>query len=201
MKLTKKLPFWLRALLYTLSYLAIWANFSLPHLIENRPVEFQAAGTLIIAWAIFFLGRHRLQYEQATHSAETHALIASLNRLEAHRTINEERLNLTFDLHMLQLSELSKKVGIPNPFGPTTAAEISDHALSIQKRMNGKVEIEAPEEDRIVAEAIKSLKANKKEIVPWTKLTWKIELFFLVAGTLQSGYGSFWVTIIHSHLK
>lgn len=190
-------PHKIRATLFFISFVAIWSVWSLPPLIANQPEEFQAAGSIIVAWGILFLIPQRVRHESTIRVAEEIAIVSLIERLEAHRKISDSKTELTFDLHMAQIAQLSKHVGAPNLIGPETDEEIGALSKSIQERTGGRTHMPPPKEDATAQRSLDQLRSIRSNFNPWLKLLWRIELGFMAFGTLQWGYGNQWVGPIH----
>jgi hypothetical protein len=195
---TQSWPHWLRATMAILLYVAIWSNFSLPALLRNDPFAFQAAGSIIVAWAIITIGRERFQSEESLQNAQYGSIVSALNRLEKHREVNEERLSTTFDLHLFYISQNADKLGIPNP-NNLSRDDMRAWAMDLNKILyekSGPVQIE---EDQLVKDSLDYLKEVRETTGVWVKLQRRVEIVFLVFGTLQWGYGNKFVEAIYSN--
>lgn len=192
-----RIPFWLRAALSTLSYLGVWIAFSLPPLLNNQPEAFQAAGSIVVAWGVLFIGTKKIQYETSLRIADEVMITSALNRLEAHRRISDERTELTFDVHMLQIAQISAHSGVPNTIGPQSPEEIQDLSESIQQRTSKGMFRPPPPEDEQATKALTQLKSIRSKFDPWVKLMWRMELTFVIFGTLQWGYGNHWAVALY----
>jgi hypothetical protein len=188
--LTDRLPLKFRIGLYFLLYVMIWCVWCLPPLLSLDHNGFQASGTVIICWAIFFIGRDRLRFEKSITEFERNAIIAAVNRLEAHRSTNEKRLNLTFNIHQHQISRLSLHVRLPNPVGPQNKMELDDFGKSIQEDISNSPEEYVLSEDKALNESLAEMRFARTEYGRWKEYAFKCEIGFLVVGTLQTGYGA-----------
>lgn len=193
------LPLWTRKSLFALVMVLFWFLISLPALSSGDPLAFQASGSLVVAAGIILLATRRLDFSQRIQNSELAALLAAINRLEALRKLTEERLHITFDLHMLQIAELSRRAGVPNPNGPETTDEIRKHAEELERRIAGRTEIPPPPEETDAITAINDLTTAREFFDPWLPFLWRLELLFIIFGTLQWGYGNQWVVLFYAN--
>ena len=168
----------------------IWGVWSIPPLLSFDHAGFQAAGTVIKCWAIFFIGRDRLNFERSVSRNEHEVLVAALNRLEAHRSVDEQRLNLTFDIHQLQISNICHTIGLKNPSGPQSLGDLEAFRRSIEETIRRNPQEYRIEEDGILVESYSAMLHARTEYGRWATFTFAAELAFLISGTLQTGYGA-----------
>ena len=193
-------PNWLRYTGYFLCFSGIWAIFSLGHLMANEPEAFQAAGSIVVAFAVFTLARSRVSYESALRRSQEIFIAAYLKKLDEQRKINEQRTENTFRMHALQIAQMSMHLNVPSIVGPSNAEELRREEEELQQLFaNGShfPPIEAVSE---LGKAQTQLETNVSNLEPWANFIWKLEVFFIILGTLQWGYGNFWVTFIHEQV-
>lgn len=184
------LPLWVRVFGYFGVYVIIWSIISIPFILSEDHAGFQSAGTIIICWAIFVIGRDRLRFEKTIQAYEHASVIAAVNRFEAHRKVNEKRLDLTFKMHQLSISQILFRLKMHNPMGIDTIEEINDLGREIEAEFAQSPSHYTIEEDASFQQAITSLQRIKPEFQRWGKYSFTCEISFLVIGTLQTGYGA-----------
>ncbi|WP_146684007.1 hypothetical protein [Thioclava sediminum] len=173
-----------------LAYIGIWILNCVPPLLQGKHEAFQASGTIIICFAILRIGLDRAKYEESISKADRETIVSAINRLEAHRELNEQRLALTFDIHMSLISKGLLKSGIENTYGPNTEEENRALCFDIERTIGATGGYYAVPEDNDLAKAITDLKLARDKYAPWKNRLFRIEIAFLVIGTLQSGYGA-----------
>ena len=77
----EKLPHIVSASLFSICAIGIWAVWSLPAFLQNNPADFQASGSIIVAYAIYSYGRDRTSRERAVAKSQENALISSHNMI------------------------------------------------------------------------------------------------------------------------
>lgn len=182
----------IRLMGYYLVVFALWMVWSAPHLLSGDHLAFQSSGAIVIVIAIVKIGLTRIGFDNAISEAERNAIILAMNRLEAHRKINEDRLNLTFNLQLLQLSKLCAATGVRNDIGPNLESDIEEFEKSLNEETENLGEFYEVSDDKKLADSINKLKELRSQNEPWKKHTFRCEIIFLCIGTLQASYGSLW---------
>jgi len=190
-----------RAALFIIVTVFIWCSFSLVPLLENNPDSFQAAGSIIVAWAVIFYVRNRTSRERQISLAQRDAMICSFNRQEAFREFADSLANNTANMFSLSYLTLLRTLGLQDEF-------ISDMDKEIANLRTAQSETKAHDKlyDRMLEANDRSNQANatwmdfEKSQQPWTTLLGRVELVFIVVGTIQWGYGNHWVVALHSYI-
>lgn len=182
----------IRLLGYYLVVFAFWMVWSAPHLLSGDHLAFQSSGAIIVVVAIVKIGLTRIRFENELSEADRNAIISAVNRLEAHRKINEDRLDLTFNLQLLQLSKLCAATGVRNEIGPTLDSDIKEFERRLSEQTKNLGEFYEVSDDKILIDSIKNLNDLRNQNGPWKKHTFRCELIFLCVGTLQASYGAIW---------
>jgi hypothetical protein len=107
-----KLPSRARVLLFHLVFLAVWCVFSLPAFLRNDPTSFQAAGSIVVAFAIYNLSRARADYERVHQAHFINRFSAHVLRLDEHHKAQEERIDFTVEILSYHLRQSCDKLGI-----------------------------------------------------------------------------------------
>lgn len=188
----KRFPAPIKQLLYTLSFFTIWAVVCVPKIWLEDETRFQAAGSLVVAYTIAILVTRRAAYDRSLALSQEVAVTTALNRIEAHRKISEIRSDNTADLHAVQLVQISNHIGVPCPIGPQNETELRELGQDLEKRLAAE-SFPPPKEDQAFVKAIDQLKEKRTALETWVSFMWKLEVFFLVFGTLQWGYGDQWL--------
>lgn len=168
----------------------IWGVWSIPPLLSFNHAGFQSAGTIIICWAIFFIGRDRLRFEKSISNHNHDVIVAAINRLEAHRAFDEKRLDFTFNMHQIQISTISHAIGLKNTFGPQTLEYLDRSRKALEENIANNPEEYKLEEDEVLAKSYSEMLHARLEHGKWRNVTFSAEIAFLISGTLQTGYGA-----------
>ncbi|AVW93264.1 hypothetical protein [Celeribacter baekdonensis] len=159
---------------------------------------FARIGGLIMVYAIYNLSRSREKYIASrdqwenARSAKFHKLFFQWDNLQ------RESLNLTFDMHASQIAQINKHLGQENPFIENDDALIEEFCRDIERRRNNSTVEERSKELLGQLSEFENQYINaQKTLQPWTKLIWRLEVFLLLWGSLQSTYG----TVFYDWLK
>lgn len=115
------------------------------------------------------------------------------------RSIADDRINNTVDMHVFHLKQLCEKQGIHHIW-EISAKEMGETAerinLGLAKERPYK-ELEKVLEE--VNEVEDSYHKFENEMKPWMTVVWRLEVGVLILGTLQWGYGDRLVRLIYDH--
>ena len=191
----------LRVSAYFLIAFFIWAIWSIEPFFANRPQDFQAAGSIIVAWAIFFYGRNRLIREDAIHASNKQLFVASHNFLITHLELHQSKADNTANMNSLSYARLLKMFGLKDrEMGDT------DEAIEALKRSVDNLEkhtqlVEnARAADAALTDSIEFNQKTEGAETTWAKIIYRVELGLVIFGTLQWGYGDRWVNSFHKNL-
>ena len=195
----RKLAETLRISVFFLVAFSIWATWSIAPFFQNRPADFQAAGSIVVAWAIFFYGKDRLFRENAIHSSNKALFTAAHNslnaRLEFHRSLAENTQNM----NSLAYARLLRVLGLRDEeLGDNDKAIQNLEATSEETEAHYKLGEDARRADMELEKQIG--RSNEMEEVQgkWTKIVYIAELGLVIFGTIQWGYGDRWVEAVHA---
>lgn len=187
-----------RKFLFILIALIIWAIWSLGPLLNNNPADFQAAGSIIVAWAIVFYGRERVSREKIRGIYQSNALFSSIKYLETRQQMHEKIAENTANRDALCHFRLLETLGLKDTAVP-------DQLLAIRElEMLAKDDTENEKLYRDFRSAQERSHAYRNEWneheerhEPWLRVIARLETVAVVFGTLQWGYGDRWVKMIH----
>ena len=108
----EKLPHIVSASLFSICAIGIWAVWSLPAFLQNNPADFQASGSIIVAYAIYSYGRDRTSRERAVAKSQENALISSHNMILKRLEFQESLAENTSNMHSLSYLKLCKALGL-----------------------------------------------------------------------------------------
>lgn len=191
------MPHWLRASFSSIIAIFIWAIWSLPSLIENRPVDFQASGSIIVAWAIFSYGRDRAKREKAISNAQTNAMVSAHNYLHAELEFSKSLSHNTSNMHSLSHLKILQALGMQDSNVKDTEEAIKSLELEAADQFEhnslfAKLQVASKKaEDDLKMATNMNIEQGK-----WVGHITRVELVFAIIGTLQWGYGDRWVTAI-----
>tara|TARA_Y100000815_G_C13303217_1_gene485424 strand:+ start:783 stop:1436 length:654 start_codon:yes stop_codon:yes gene_type:complete len=189
----------LKTFLFVLCSFAIWCNFCLAALLSNDPSGFQTSGTIIIAWGVFWYGRDRVAFEKSIQATQRNQLFSAVNHLNARLDYHESLTENTQNQNTLSHLKLLKVLNIKDQMGRTPDADIAslEELLSDQTRHDNIFEKLRKETELVASdkEIAKQLNFSQSH---WEKVSGRVELWFIIIGTLQSGYGDQFVTILFS---
>lgn len=122
------------------------------YLVKNKPDSVENMGALITIWALINISIGRARYADSILEWEKAHLWQYLKYQEARDKFRDAALEATFNLHALQIAQMSAVVGVPNPF-----CEPEQSAL---EGMAQKVEGQIKDGDRFIEMQI----ANAKKV-------------------------------------
>ncbi|WP_424942320.1 hypothetical protein [Aliiroseovarius crassostreae] len=188
----------LRISLFFLVALFIWAIWSLEPLLKNNPADFQAAGSIVVAWAILFYGRDRLARENAIHSSNKALLVAAHNSIEARLELHKSIAENTQNMNMMAYAKLIRLLGIRDSELGCNDEAIERLELTVNDtKKHIELHEAAVDADGELSKQLELSNDVESTQKPWTKLLYRAELGFAVFGTLQWGYGDKWVGAAH----
>jgi hypothetical protein len=188
---------------YTVTFLAVafWLVWCLDPLLNNKPERFQAAGSIMVAWGIYRFGKERLTREKILNSANAGAIISAINRLSAAQSFHESLAENTANMHSLNHYKLMKQLRVKSQH----IDDIDSAIEELEARLSDRTKHDELYDKFVslhndVTDAVdeKSVARNRHE--PWVGYLASLELYFVIFGTLQWGYGNFWVETLHQGL-
>ncbi|MEM7318066.1 MAG: hypothetical protein AAF408_03490 [Pseudomonadota bacterium] len=179
-----------RAFLFVVTTIGIWCIWCLGPLLSGDEKAFQAAGSIIVAWAVASWGADRGSRQRIISKYQENAFVSAINAQEAKMRLHEKLSHDTADMHSLSYFKLLRTLGlkdeaVDNQDKAIAELEVAQRDRSETKKLHQEAEF-----------AVKNqIKANREwqlvnsEEEPWVRLLLRIELFFVVLGTIQWGYG------------
>ncbi|WP_289043064.1 hypothetical protein [uncultured Aliiroseovarius sp.] len=170
--------------------MVLFGVISLNLLAAEEPIWFSKLGSAMIAWAIINLSLAREGFSNAATDWDRLRLVEHLNQMRELNRLQQESLNLTFDIHASQIAQLAREIGKPNPFIENDPEILEAFCSDINNRIAAStVDVES----KALIEKLGDLENRYQKDMytnnSWTKTIWRMEVFLLVWGTLQWGYG------------
>lgn len=189
----------LRVSAFFLIALSIWAIWSVNPFFSNNPTDFQAAGSIIVAWAIFFYGRDRLFRENAINASHKALFVAAYNSVNARLAFHQSLAENTQNMNSLAYAKLLKMLGIKDQDLGDNDDAIEDLERSLQETEQHYQLGQNSRDADVELERQLSL-SDETELVQgkWTRILYVVELAMVVFGTIQWGYGDRWVVATHN---
>lgn len=192
----KKILGKIRAFLFVITAFAFWALFSLEALLENKPLDFQAAGSLVVCIAIFQYGLQKIKGTEYLANVNDTMVFTTLSYLRSRFEFTDSLTKNTFNLRELNRANLIKKLDLGASYEDVDEKieelenffeNLADHESKHQKMIA---------RERAMLDAHAVWERNNNQQRSWAKLSGNIELALLIFGTLQWGYGDRWVRAI-----
>ena len=191
----------LRAFLFLLSSTGIWLVWCLGPLLANEPSRFQATGSIIVAWGIFSFGRNKIKREKSIAMTEKNELVSAIEYIRQQLSFHESLATNTANVHTLQHYQLLETLGMNYENGPDLEKEIAHfEKLTGDHSNHNRLHAELLAKQKTALNDATRMKSVRSEQQPWVQLLTKLELFFVIFGTLQWGYGDVWVELLHNEL-
>ena len=190
-----------RAFFFSFAALGFWLIWCLDPLLNNKPESFQAAGSIIVAWGIYSYGRERSTREKILNSINTGAIISAVNRVSAAQEFHESVAENTANIHLLNHYRLIKSLGMKAPeVGDLNSAIAKLEAILANRERHDELYDKFVKMHDVVLEDTNQMRSARDGHEPWVKFLTKLELYFVLFGTLQWGYGNLWVETLHEDL-
>lgn len=181
----------------------IWLGYlTLSYALKNQPAAVEIVGAGISIWALVNVSQGRGVFTEALAKREQQRVWNHLYYEKTVTDFRESALELTFDIHSLQIAQMSAHLGVPNPYGLTEKSEISELALSVRQRMDEREQTIAKQmynKKRLDSSDVNNLAEISRE-KSWEGLLRKLEVCLGVWGAVQSAVGGLLVTRLHEHL-
>lgn len=188
-----------RLILFSLLQIAFVGGCSAYYFILNQPQSLAKFGAVAIVWSLYNISRRRPQYSEAMQLWEKELLSRQLRYQDQINALRDEALTNTFDLHASQIAQISQIRNRPNPFVANSTEAIRSFCIDVQQRISNETEF-TEKQQRYKREFVDFQQEYSREtgtIKRWENLFWKLELFLIGWGTLQSAYGANLVSWYH----
>lgn len=191
-----------RQILFTMIPFVFLGGNSFYLAIVNKPDEFAKFGAVIAIWSIFNISRIRNSYSSSAADWDRELFRKYINFHKEKDTLQDERLNITFNLHAAQIAQISSYLGVPNPFIEDNKEVIQAFCNDVREQLQNEGDFQS----RYAAayQQINSFVDDYTEgtmtVRSWEPLLWNIEIGLAIWGTLQNAYGADFVHFLHSSL-
>ncbi len=191
----------LRIFLFFIIAICIWAIWSLGSLINNNPADFQAAGSIIVAWAIVDYGQDRKSREKIRNMYQTNLVLSAIKYQAALLEMHERRAENTANRDALVHFRLLETLGLKDSAVADQRLAIKElEALAEDNSENERLHNQLVSAQKLAQSDQEAWVAHEKEYEPWLRYVARAELVMVVFGTLQWGYGDRWVATVHTQL-
>ncbi|KJZ20685.1 hypothetical protein [Loktanella sp. S4079] len=184
---------------YQLIPFALFGWLSVQLILANEPDWFARLGSLIVAWAIFYLSRSQSTFNTVNQKWEHQRTQSHLVYLRKQFEADRQALELTFDIHACQHAQIAQVLQVPNPFCENDAEKVESFCRDVQKRLEeNSGENPLSDLSNILNQFEERYARSHESNTIWLKTIWWTEFTLLIWGTIQWGYGDLLVDWIHS---
>lgn len=190
----KEKPFWqsenIKQVVYATGPLIFLGMSSAGLFFKGEADWFARFGSLIVAWALITLSVKREQYNKRLWIIERTRIVRNLNNQVKTREWMQSSLDLTFDIHASQIAQLSRRLGLGNPFGLHNDKAIKDFCDDVDRRfMEADWMKKSEQTHREFITLENDYHQQLEQLEGWSKLLWRLEFLLVLWGTIQWGYG------------
>jgi hypothetical protein len=166
----------------------------------NRPEEFEKFGAVIAIWSIFNISRLRNSYSSSVADWDRTLLRKFVNFYKEKDALQDERLNITFNLHAAQIAQISSHLGMPNPFVEDDKEAIQAFCNDVREKLqnDGDFQSRHVAAHQQINSFVEDYTTGTMTVRSWEPLLWNIEIGLAIWGTLQNAYGADFVRLLHS---
>ncbi|MCC5972296.1 MAG: hypothetical protein JJU15_20370 [Pararhodobacter sp.] len=179
----------------------IWlGGQSLHYLMIDNANAFENLGALIVIWALINITLTRTKYASSLAAWEQAILWEHIKYYRDKDELRDQALDLTFDSHALQISQISAQIGVPNPFCENNERAIAAFGEDVSERF--RRENEYRERHSLIHNRLNAFKAEYAtevdELRSWDTFLLRAEITMAVWGTVQTSYGGYLVMAVHT---
>ena len=177
----------------------VWLTLCLPPLIVNKPEAFQASGSIIVVLAILIYARERARRENVVTQAQRSQIVAMLEEHDKWGSYHESRAIRSSMENEVQLLNVRRSI----EHDAKEQAQLRERIVSLQQALDENAKTHADLYAQMQQSHASWIDVHKdaEEVVqvqaPAAKTVERLEIFLIVFGTLQWGYGDRWVEYLH----
>tara|TARA_R100000365_G_C2734282_1_gene63922 strand:+ start:826 stop:1248 length:423 start_codon:yes stop_codon:yes gene_type:complete len=133
--------------------------------------------------------------------SQQNALIDTINRVDTELKFHASLAHNTANHQTLAYLKVLKKLGLNDSGVSDTGKEIAAlEALLKDQREHESIHESLVQASTQAKETVERLGSMSNVQQPWARFLGKMELAFVIVGTLQWGYGNIWVETLHKEL-
>ena len=179
--------------------LLIWIIWCLPPLLQNNPAAFQAAGAIVICYGVYSYGRRRSSWEKSESASQNNITIAAINYIQTKIDLQDALSHNTADMNTVVYLRLLSTLGLED-------RNVKDKKATILELEAGIADSKKTEDlhDKLTDQIeelnmlTKTHQDNQAASSKWGAIFGRLELWFVIIGTLQGAYGGKLVELVNS---
>lgn len=184
------------------SQFAAFSIITVGFVLENKPNAVEYFGAAMAIVILLQITNSKNAFADNLAAWEKDRLWNNLRYLKKRDEFRDEALDLTFDLHLIQIAQMCAELKLPCPLVDMNDEKLSENANDLQKRLDRKEKFIAEQElftkkfldsERQAEEAIE----DSRE---WAGFFGKLEIVLGIWSTIQSAFGGEFVEFVHTHL-